>query len=69
MQYDDFRGKVYDYTPAQDEIIYANNAVKTSSKVSIYARVGVFLDDKNKLAFAELPKSIKERIIDHEEIS
>mgnify|MGYP003635206540 CR=1 FL=1 len=69
MQNDDFGGTVYDYTPIQDKIISVKNAVKSCSKMPIYARVDVFLDDENKLTFAKLAKGIKERILDHEEIS
>jgi len=52
-----------------EEIVYSENAVKSCSKMPIYARVDVFLDDENKLALAKPSKGIKERIIYHEEIS
>lgn len=51
---DDFGGSVYDYTPSQEEIDYAENAVKSCIEMPIYARVDVFLDNQNKLALAEL---------------
>jgi len=51
---DDFGGTVSDYTPTQEEITYAENAVKSCPEMPIYARVDVFLDNENKLALAEL---------------
>jgi glutathione synthase/RimK-type ligase-like ATP-grasp enzyme len=51
---DDFGGTVHDYTPSQEEITYAENAVKSCPEMPIYARVDVFLDNQNKLALAEL---------------
>jgi glutathione synthase/RimK-type ligase-like ATP-grasp enzyme len=51
---DDFGGTVHDYTPTQEEIAYAENAVKSCPEMPIYARVDVFLDNQNKLALAEL---------------
>ncbi len=51
---DDFGGSVHDYTPTQEEIRYAENAVKSCPEMPIYARVDVFLDNHNKLALAEL---------------
>lgn len=51
---DDFGGSVYDYTPSNEEIEYAENAVKSCIEMPIYARVDVFLDNQNKLALAEL---------------
>ncbi|MEN8856772.1 MAG: hypothetical protein ABF260_01745 [Flavobacteriaceae bacterium] len=51
---DDFGGSVFNYTPTQEEITYAENAVKSCPEMPIYARVDVFLDNENKLALAEL---------------
>tara|TARA_R110002072_G_scaffold149250_9_gene297077 strand:+ start:2323 stop:3237 length:915 start_codon:yes stop_codon:yes gene_type:complete len=51
---DDFGGTVSDYTPTQEEITYAENAVKSCPEMPIYARVDVFLDNENKLALTEL---------------
>ena len=51
---DDFGGSVLNYTPTQEEITYAENAVKSCPEMPIYARVDVFLDNENKLALAEL---------------
>lgn len=51
---DDYGGSVHDYTPTQEEIEYAENAVKSCPEMPIYARVDVFLDNQNKLALAEL---------------
>ncbi|TDQ25627.1 ATP-grasp domain-containing protein [Tenacibaculum caenipelagi] len=51
---DDFGGAVYDYTPTEQEIEFAENAVKACIEMPIYARVDVFTDNNNKLAIAEL---------------
>ena len=51
---DDFGGAVHNYTPTQQEIDFAENAVKACIEMPIYARVDVFTDNDNKLAIAEL---------------
>ncbi|MCT4698796.1 ATP-grasp domain-containing protein [Tenacibaculum haliotis] len=51
---DDFGGSVYDYTPTQLEISFAEKAVKACDNLPIYARVDVFTDNNNNLALAEL---------------
>ncbi len=51
---DDFGGTVHHYTPTEEEIAYAEHAVKSCPEMPIYARVDVFLDNQNKLALAEL---------------
>ncbi|WP_440066644.1 ATP-grasp domain-containing protein [Tenacibaculum discolor] len=51
---DDFGGSVYNYTPTDEEILFAENAVKACIELPIYARVDVFTDNSGKLAIAEL---------------
>lgn len=51
---DDFGGSVYNYTPAKEEILFAENAVKACVELPIYARVDIFTDNNGKLAIAEL---------------
>ncbi|WP_428740289.1 ATP-grasp domain-containing protein [Tenacibaculum sp.] len=51
---DDFGGTVHNYTPTQQEIEFAENAVKACIEIPIYARVDIFTDNNNKLAIAEL---------------
>ncbi len=51
---DDYGGTVHDYQASDEEIAYAENAVKSCPEMPIYARVDVFLDNHNKLALAEL---------------
>ncbi|MFY0604981.1 MAG: hypothetical protein JXQ93_13700 [Flavobacteriaceae bacterium] len=51
---DDYGGSVHSHTPTQEEIAYAEHAVKSCIEMPIYARVDVFLDNQNKLALAEL---------------
>lgn len=51
---DDFGGSVHNYTPTQEEILFAENAIKACVELPIYARVDVFTDNNGKLAIAEL---------------
>ncbi|XRE44711.1 hypothetical protein ACIVBQ_002915 [Tenacibaculum discolor] len=51
---DDFGGSVHNYTPTDEEILFAENAVKACIETPIYARVDVFTDNNGKLAIAEL---------------
>lgn len=51
---DDFGGSVHNYTPTDEEIMFAENAVRACIKLPIYARVDVFTDNNGKLAIAEL---------------
>jgi len=51
---DDYGGTVYKYEASEEEIAYAEHAVKSCPEMPLYARVDVFLDNDNKLALAEL---------------
>lgn len=51
---DDFGGSVYDYNPSNDEIEFAENAVKACIEMPLYARVDVFTDNDGILAVSEL---------------
>ena len=51
---DDFGGSVYNYTPTQLEINFAEKAIKACKELPLYARVDVFTDNKGNLAIAEL---------------
>ncbi len=51
---DDFGGSVYEYTPSNDEIEFAENTVKACIESPIYARVDVFTDNDGILAVSEL---------------
>ena len=51
---DDFGGSVHNYSPTQEEIDFAENAVKACIDLPIYARVDIFTDNNDKLAIAEL---------------
>ncbi|TVZ55574.1 glutathione synthetase-like protein [Lutibacter sp. Hel_I_33_5] len=51
---DDFGGSVHKHTPTQNEIDFAENAVKNCIELPIYARVDIFTDNNGKLAIAEI---------------
>lgn len=51
---DDFGGSVHEYTPSQEEITFAENAVKACVEFPIYARVDIIWDNTNQLAISEL---------------
>ena len=51
---DDFGGSVYEYTPSNVEIEFAENTVKACIEHPIYARVDVFTDNDGILAVSEL---------------
>jgi glutathione synthase/RimK-type ligase-like ATP-grasp enzyme len=51
---DDFGGSVHTYTPSQEEIQFAQNAVKACSPEPVYARVDVVWDNDGQLALGEL---------------
>ncbi|PTX61608.1 RimK-like ATP-grasp domain-containing protein [Kordia periserrulae] len=51
---DDFGGSVHEYTPSQEEITFAENAVKACIEFPIYARVDIIWDNDNQLAISEL---------------
>ena len=51
---DDFGGTIENYTPTQEEINFAEKAIKACKEEPIYARVDIFTDNNGKLAIAEL---------------
>ncbi|NNL16916.1 MAG: hypothetical protein HKO81_09790 [Flavobacteriaceae bacterium] len=51
---DDFGGSVHEYIPNNDEIEFAENAVKACIELPLYARVDVFTDNDGILAVSEL---------------
>ena len=51
---DDFGGSVHEYIPSQEEITFAENAVKACIEFPIYARVDIIWDNNNQLAISEL---------------
>lgn len=51
---DDFGGSVHDYKPSQNEIVFAENAVKACPELPLYARVDMFTDNDGELAVSEL---------------
>jgi glutathione synthase/RimK-type ligase-like ATP-grasp enzyme len=51
---DDFGGSVHNYSPKQEEILFAENTVKACKELPIYARVDIFTDNNSNLALAEL---------------
>ena len=51
---DDFGGSVHDYMPTNDEISFAENAVKACPELPIYARVDIFEDNDGYTALSEL---------------
>ena len=51
---DDFGGTLHDYTPSQQEIMFAEKAVHSCSTLPLYARVDMIKDNKGLLAIMEL---------------
>ena len=51
---DDFGGKVYDYTPTQDQIELAERAIAACAKLPVYGRVDMIRDNQGKLAIMEV---------------
>ncbi len=51
---DDFGGTVHNYSPTTEEIIFAENTVKSCPELPIYARVDIFTDNNGKTALSEL---------------
>jgi len=51
---DDFGGSVHDYKPSQNEIVFAENAIKACPELPLYARVDMFTDNDGELAVSEL---------------
>ena len=51
---DDYGGSVYEYKPTEDDIVFAENTVKTCLELPIYARVDIFTDNEGLTALAEL---------------
>ena len=51
---DDFGGSVHNYIPTDEEITFAENAIKTCPELPVYARVDIFTDNDNKIALSEL---------------
>ena len=51
---DDFGGSVHDYNPTQEEINFAQSAIKGCPELPVYARVDIFYDNNDELAVGEL---------------
>jgi glutathione synthase/RimK-type ligase-like ATP-grasp enzyme len=51
---DDFGGTVDDYTPTEEEIVFAENAIKSVSPLPAYARVDAVWDNEGNLCVSEL---------------
>lgn len=51
---DDFGGSIHDYSPTQDEILFAEHAVKGCPELPVYARVDMFTDNTDQRAVSEL---------------
>ena len=51
---DDFGGSVHNYIPTDEEITFAENAIKACPELPVYARVDIFTDNDNKIALSEL---------------
>ena len=51
---DDFGGSIQDYTPSENEIIFAEAAVNACNELPIYARVDIFEDNEGRIALSEL---------------
>ncbi len=51
---DDFGGSVERYEPTDDEVAFAQEAVRACPELPLYARVDIFYDNQNQLALAEL---------------
>lgn len=51
---DDFGGTVHDYNPSEEEIRFAEAAVKACNELPLYARVDIFEDNYGHIALSEL---------------
>jgi len=51
---DDFGGTVHNHEATNEEIAFAENAVKACVEKPMYARVDVIFDNNNKLAISEI---------------
>ena len=51
---DDFGGTVHNHEATEEQIYFAENAVKACIELPMYARVDVIIDNNNKLAISEL---------------
>ena len=51
---DDFGGAVHNHEATEEQIHFAENAVKACIEMPMYARVDVIIDNNNKLAISEL---------------
>ncbi len=51
---DDFGGRVFDYQPTKEEIIFAEQAVNACKELPLYARVDIFEDNHGHIALSEL---------------
>lgn len=51
---DDFGGTVHEYSPTDNEIEFAQNAVAKCPELPVYARVDIFYDNNHTLALGEL---------------
>ncbi|MCB0383640.1 MAG: hypothetical protein KDD05_10210, partial [Psychroserpens sp.] len=45
---------IQDYTPSENEIIFAEAAVNACNELPIYARVDIFEDNEGRIALSEL---------------
>ena len=51
---DDFGGSVHDYNPTQEEINFAQSAIRGCPELPVYARVDIFYANNDELAVGEL---------------
>lgn len=51
---DDFGGSIEDYTPSEQEIVFAEASVLACPELPIYARVDIFEDNDGDIALSEL---------------
>ena len=51
---DDHGGKVEEYTPTKQEIVFAENCLLASTHSPVYARVDIVYDNNNNLSLSEL---------------
>ena len=51
---DDFGGSLHVYTPSEEEIAFAENALAQCPELPVYARVDVFWNNQNELVLGEL---------------
>jgi len=51
---DDFGGTVHNHKATEEQIVFAENAVKACIENPMYARVDVIIDNSNKLAISEV---------------